>query len=52
MDRKELLGLFPEELAAELAEYRLPAFRVKQIFQWLHRGAGFGDMTNLPKALR
>ena len=52
MDRKELLGLFPEELTAELAEYRLPAFRVKQIFQWLHRGAGFGDMTNLPKALR
>ena len=52
MDGKELLGLFPEELADELAEYRLPAFRVKQIFQWLHRGAGFGDMTNLPKALR
>ena len=52
MDRKELLGLFPEELAAELAGYRLPAFRVKQIFQWLHRGAGFDGMTNLPKALR
>ena len=52
MEKKELLGLFPDELAEELAEYRLPGFRVKQIFQWLHRGADFGDMTNLPKALR
>ena len=52
MERKELLGLFPDELAEELAEYRLPGFRVKQIFQWLHRGAGFDGMTNLPKALR
>ena len=52
MEKKELLGLFPDELAGELAEYRLPGFRVKQIFQWLHRGAGFDGMTNLPKALR
>ena len=52
MDKKELLGLFPEELTAELAEYRLPAFRVKQLFTWLHRGAAFDQMTNLPKALR
>ena len=48
MDKKELLGLFPEELA----EYKLPAFRVKQLFTWLHRGAAFDQMTNLPKALR
>ena len=52
MDKKELLGLFPEELAAELAEYKLPAFRLKQLFTWLHRGATFEEMTNLPKALR
>ena len=52
MDKKELLGLFPEELGAELAEYKLPAFRVKQLFTWLHRGAAFDQMTNLPKALR
>ena len=52
MDKKELLGLFPEELGTELAEYRLPAFRVKQLFTWLHRGAAFDQMTNLPKALR
>ena len=47
-----MMGLFPEELALELAEYRLPAFRVKQLFTWLHRGADFEAMTNLPKELR
>ncbi|MBQ9300160.1 MAG: 23S rRNA (adenine(2503)-C(2))-methyltransferase RlmN, partial [Clostridia bacterium] len=52
MEKKELLGLFPGELADELAAYKLPAFRVKQVFQWLHRGAAFDQMTNLPKALR
>ena len=52
MEKKELLGLFPDELAEALAEYRLPGFRVKQVFQWLHRGVGFDGMTNLPKALR
>ena len=30
-----------------------PAFRAKQVFQWLHRGAAsFDEMSNLPKALR
>ena len=52
MEKVQLSGLFPEELGEELAEYRLPAFRLRQLFQWLHRGADFGDMTNLPKALR
>ena len=30
-----------------------PAFRAKQVFTWLHRGAeSFGEMTNLSKPLR
>ena len=30
-----------------------PAFRAKQVFSWLHRGAeSFGEMTNLSKPLR
>ncbi|WP_186564517.1 23S rRNA (adenine(2503)-C(2))-methyltransferase RlmN [Lawsonibacter celer] len=30
-----------------------PAFRAKQVFQWLHRGAcSFEEMSNLPKSLR
>ena len=52
MEKKELLGMFPQELTEELAGLHLPAFRTKQIFAWLHRGADFGEMTNLPKALR
>ena len=42
---------------AEMADYFRqlgePAFRAKQVFQWLHRGAvSFDDMTNLSKGLR
>ncbi len=30
-----------------------PAYRAKQVFSWLSRGvSGFGEMTDLPKALR
>ena len=48
----ELAGLFPEEMLAWAKEEGLPAFRGKQIFQWIHRGADFDEMTNLPGALR
>ncbi len=41
------------ELTAALAELGQPAFRAKQVFSWLHRGAGsYEQMTNLPKDLR
>ncbi len=29
-----------------------PAFRARQVFAWLHKGAHFSQMANLPKALR
>ena len=38
MAKKELLGLFPEELAAEIKAMGLPAFRAGQVFSWLHKG--------------
>ena len=42
-----------EELAAWLQDQGEPAFRAKQIFQWLYRGVtSFEEMTNLSKALR
>lgn len=48
-----LRSLLPEELAAVLKDMGQPAFRAKQLFSWLGRGAaGFEEMTNLPKALR
>ena len=52
MDKLELLGLFPQELGDALADMKLPAYRVKQLFSWLHRGARFEEMTNISKPLR
>jgi len=52
MDKVELMGLFPEELTALLKEKGLPAFRGEQLFGWLHKGADFDQMANLPKTLR
>ena len=52
MERPQLLGYLPEELAALFKAQGQPAFRAEQVFAWLHRGADFGDMTNLPKVFR
>ena len=46
-------SLLPEELEAELKAMGEPTYRAKQVFSWLSRGvSGFGEMTDLPKALR
>lgn len=38
------------EMAAYFKELGEPAFRAKQVFQWLHRGVfSFDEMTNLSK---
>ena len=50
---KDIKAMLPDELAAELKAMGEPAYRAKQIFQWLARGAAsFDDMTNLSKGLR
>ena len=43
-----------EGLAAKFAEWKQPAYRVDQLLQWLYakRAVGWGEMTNLSKALR
>jgi len=47
------LDLTTEERAAALKELGAPAFRAKQIDEWILRGVrGFDEMSNLPKALR
>ena len=48
----ELTGMNPAELTAWCKEQGLPGFRGKQIFKWIHQGADFDGMTNLPKDLR
>ena len=43
----------PEEIAQEFKTMGLPAFRAKQVSQWLARGAAsFDEMQNLPLELR
>lgn len=48
----ELTSMNPTQLTAWCKEQGLPSFRGKQIFQWIHQGADFDAMTNLPKELR
>ncbi len=41
------------EMTAYCKELGEPAFRARQVFQWLHRGVrSFDEMTNLSKAFR
>ena len=48
----ELTGFFQSELTDWCKERKLPGFRAKQIFKWIHQGVDFDGMTNLPLALR
>lgn len=43
-----------EQIAALFSEMGEPAFRAKQVWEWIWQknASGFDDMTNLPKALR
>ena len=49
----DLKSMTLEEMTVALRELGEPAFRGKQVFTWLHKGAAtFDEMTNLSKALR
>ena len=49
----DLKSMTQEEMGALMKEMGQPAFRAKQIFQWLHRGVtSFDEMSNLSKDLR
>ena len=50
----DLKSMYVTELREFLERMGEPAFRAKQVFSWLHREQvrSFGEMTNLPKALR
>ena len=48
----ELTGMTCDELTAWSKEKGYPSFRGKQIFRWIHQGADFEEMTNLPAAMR
>ncbi|MBE6643399.1 MAG: 23S rRNA (adenine(2503)-C(2))-methyltransferase RlmN [Ruminococcaceae bacterium] len=46
----DILSLFPEEMESLLENE--PKYRIKQLFGWLHKGAVYDEMTNLPKKMR
>ena len=49
----DIKSLTMEEMTALLREMGEPAFRGKQVFVWLHKGAkSFDEMSNLSKSLR
>ncbi|MBQ5488140.1 MAG: 23S rRNA (adenine(2503)-C(2))-methyltransferase RlmN [Clostridia bacterium] len=48
----DLASITKEELTELLAKHGQPAFRAKQVMEWLARGVRPQDMSNLPKALR
>ncbi len=51
--KQEIKSLTLPELTEALCAMDEPAFRGKQVYTWLHRGArSFEEMTNLSKALR
>jgi len=51
--REDIKSMTLEELTAALEGMGEPAFRAKQIFSWLHRGArSFAEMSNVAKPLR
>ncbi|MDF2510837.1 MAG: rlmN [Herbinix sp.] len=54
MNKIDIKSLYIDELAMELKSLGLPAFRVKQIYEWLHVKlvTSFEEMTNLSKELR
>ena len=52
MEKTDILGLFPSELADFVISLGEPKFRAKQIYGWLMRGAEFDEMSNLPISLR
>lgn len=51
--KQDIKSLNQAEIAQILKNMGEPAFRAKQVFCWLHKGArSFDDMTNLSKKLR
>ena len=50
----DIKSMTPEELTEFVRKKGLPAFRAKQLFQWIHvrRAAGYGEMSDLPAGLR
>jgi 23S rRNA (adenine2503-C2)-methyltransferase len=54
MENLDIKSLYMDELTEELKSQGLPAFRAKQIYEWLHGklASSYDEMSNLSKDLR
>lgn len=52
--KTNLFGLFQEEIAEQIREYKLEKYRAKQIAEWMyrHHASSFGEMTTLSKKMQ
>ena len=50
----DLKSLDLDELKECIKDMGEPAFRAKQLYEWLHvkQASGYEDMTNIPKSLK
>ncbi|MBE6792987.1 MAG: 23S rRNA (adenine(2503)-C(2))-methyltransferase RlmN, partial [Ruminococcaceae bacterium] len=53
MERPDIRALTPEQLKEVVLSLGVPAFRAKQVRDWLDKGvSSFDQMSNLPISLR
>lgn len=51
--KSDIKSMTLPELKTDFQARKLPAYRAKQVYSWLHRGkTSFADMSDLPKDLR
>ena len=51
-EKTDLLSLNLPEVVQWVKTIGQPAYRGKQIYQWMYKGVAFSDMVNLPLSLR
>lgn len=50
--KTDILSFTPEELEEYILSLGYPKFRAKQINEWIYKGYGFSEMSNLPQKMR
>ena len=51
-EKADLLSMTYEEVESFMLSAGYPRFRAKQVYEWIYRGCGFDEMTNLPAKMR
>ncbi len=48
----DILSMTQNELVSYFSELSLPAFRARQVYSWIYKGASYDEMTNIPLSVR